>query len=138
MKIFRTDGDWDERTALEKQTDWPTAAGFSPDGKTLAVGRLDGTLGHYDATDGRPAAPPKPELQSTAPRGIQRGARSRVRLVGKNLADATVAIVRRGTVIAAVEPEKDGAERWIELCERVSLIADLAADFRRQSQWWQW
>ena len=29
VKIFRTDGDWDERTALEKQTDWPTAAGFS-------------------------------------------------------------------------------------------------------------
>ena len=115
VKIFRTDGDWGERTALEKQTDWPTAAGFSPDGKTLAVGRLDGSLGYYDAADGRPAAPPRPELQATEPRGIQRGVRSRVRLVGKNLADATVAIVRRGTVIAAMEPEKDGAERWIEL-----------------------
>lgn len=115
VKLFATDGERDERAALEKQSDWPTAAGFLPDGKTLVVGRLDGTLGYYDAADGKPAAPPRPELQETAPRGVQRGIRSRVRLVGKNLADATVAIVRRGTVIAAMVPEKDGTDRWIEL-----------------------
>ena len=37
-----------ERHLLEAQPDWPTALAFSPGDKTLAVGRLDGSLGFYD------------------------------------------------------------------------------------------
>ena len=58
VKLFGTSGGWDERLALEQQPDWPPAIGFLTDGKTVAVGRLDGTLGFYSANDGKMAALP--------------------------------------------------------------------------------
>ena len=63
-----------ERLELEKQTDWTPALAISPDGRTIAVGRLDGSLAFYDATSGQlvPAPPqPKPELASLSVRGVQ-------------------------------------------------------------------
>ena len=42
-----------EKLLLETQPDWPRALAFTADDKTIAVGRMDGTLGIYDAATGR-------------------------------------------------------------------------------------
>jgi WD40 repeat protein len=39
----------DELRVLTPQSDWPYAVLFSPDGKTIAAGRYDGSLSFYDA-----------------------------------------------------------------------------------------
>jgi WD40 repeat protein len=44
-----------ERFLLETQPDWARALTFMTDDKTIAVGRMDGTLGFYDAATGKPA-----------------------------------------------------------------------------------
>ena len=51
---------WDAETgdplrALGPQPDWAQALAFSPDGRQLAVGRYDGSIGIYDAASGRPS-----------------------------------------------------------------------------------
>ncbi len=61
-----------ERLELEQQPDWADALAVSPDGKSIAVGRLDGTLAFYETAEGKliPAPPaPKPELSPLALRG---------------------------------------------------------------------
>lgn len=45
-----------ERVLLEKQSDWPPALVVTSNGELL-VGRLDGTLGRYDAHSGQALAP---------------------------------------------------------------------------------
>ena len=42
-----------ELLLLEKQTDWPRALAFGANDKTVLVGRLDGTIGIYDANTGK-------------------------------------------------------------------------------------
>ena len=94
-----------ERHVLERQSDTPAALAFSPDNESLLVGRLDGTFAIYSVQTGKPIettlaladdakkpeepkkAPPKPELSSLAPRGVQRGMATRVKLAGKDLAE---------------------------------------------------
>lgn len=76
-----------ERLLLETQPDWAPALAIAPDNRTIAVGRLDGTLAFYDAADGSPVPPAAPELASLEPRGIERGRKSRLLLHGKNLLD---------------------------------------------------
>ncbi len=81
-----------ERLALERQSDWASALAISPDGKAVAVGRLDGSLAFYDAATGAviPAPPPpKPELATLSIRGASIGQSSRIKLTGKHLADVT-------------------------------------------------
>ncbi len=81
-----------ERVELARQSDWAPALAVSPDGKSIAVGRLDGSLAFYDATSGQeiPAPPPaKPDLASLLPRGAQSGTSSRAVLLGKHLAEVT-------------------------------------------------
>lgn len=69
--VFSTDGRWllssaDDRTVklwdaqrmkeallLETQPDWPHALAFVDGGKVIAIGRMDGTLGFYDAQTGK-------------------------------------------------------------------------------------
>src|SRR5258708_25622372 len=50
---------------------------------------MDGTLGYYNAMDGKPLPPPKPELARAEPRGIQKGGETDLKLIGKNLTLAT-------------------------------------------------
>jgi WD40 repeat protein len=73
------------RRVLDVQSDWPTALAFALDAKSVVVGRLDGTFEIYDATMGKAAPAPKPELTGLEPRGLQRGATGTVKLLGKNL-----------------------------------------------------
>ena len=49
---------WSSGCELERQSDWAPALAIGPDGKTIAVGRLDGSLAFYDAATGEldPAA----------------------------------------------------------------------------------
>jgi mono/diheme cytochrome c family protein len=42
-----------EKLLLETQPDWARALTFTADDKTIAVGRMDGSLGFYDATTGK-------------------------------------------------------------------------------------
>ena len=42
-----------EKLLLEPQPDWGTGLAFASDNKAIVVGRLDGTLGFYNATDGK-------------------------------------------------------------------------------------
>ena len=98
------------KLALPPQPDWPTALASASEGKVAVVGRLDGSLAFYDAAAGTeiPAPPPaKPELNMIEPRGIQRGATTKVKLIGKNLADLSAATASNPMVKAEVV--RDGA-----------------------------
>ncbi len=76
------------RSALEAQTDWPSAVGFALDDKAVVVGRLDGSFQVYDAATAKVlavAAPAKPEIATIHPRGVQRGHGAELKITGKNL-----------------------------------------------------
>lgn len=42
-----------EKLLLEPQPDWGTGLAFASNGKTIVVGRLDGSIGFYNAADGK-------------------------------------------------------------------------------------
>lgn len=42
-----------EKLLLETQPDWATGLAFASSGKTIVVGRLDGSIGFYNAADGK-------------------------------------------------------------------------------------
>ncbi|MDA1276641.1 MAG: hypothetical protein O2960_21695 [Verrucomicrobia bacterium] len=88
VKLWETEG-FKERSVLEPQPDWASALAFANDGKTLVVGRLDGSLGFYQTANGAPASPPLPQLTRLEPRGIERGKRKQVSLIGKSLSQVT-------------------------------------------------
>ena len=111
---------------LESQPDTAPALAFSPNSAQLAVGRLDGSLVVYDAQTGNavaPVPPPKPELARLEPRGVQRGASTRVKLLGKNL--ETIKGVKAGHEAVNVKllPEEQGKADyvWIELTAAATL-----------------
>ncbi|HJS08929.1 MAG TPA: WD40 repeat domain-containing protein, partial [Pirellulales bacterium] len=115
-----------ERLLLEPQPDVAAAAAFSPDGKALAVGRLDGSLAVYNTDDGAvvPAAPPeKPELVALSPRGVERGKLSQVRLTGKHLGDVSKVVFSNlrlsGNVTRSAD---DGQQATLE----ITSAADVA------------
>lgn len=105
-----------ERTLLEKQPDWPTGLALI-DNKSVAVGRLDGTLDYYDAKTGKEATPPAPSLSYVEPRGIQRGVETKVRLVGTNLVELTDLRSSNSNLAARlVSNESDSPEEaWAEI-----------------------
>lgn len=112
-----------ERDVLDRQSDWSPALAML-DGNRLAVGRLDGTLGLYDASSGetldkpkqapkaamqpaakpKPAMPAKPEIARTEPRGVQSGATTSVKLTGKGLNGITAVKFANPMLKATVKP----------------------------------
>lgn len=94
------------RHALPPQPDWPTALAATD--ALLLVGRLDGTVEAYDCNTGAavPAPPPpKPELASADPAGVQRGATTKLKLSGKHLADVTALKSAQPALQLAVAPD---------------------------------
>lgn len=74
-----------ETATIERQPDWPSGVAFIKNG-ALAVSRLDGSIGYYDAASGKAsAASGKPELLRLESRGLQVGQNGRGKLIGKNL-----------------------------------------------------
>ncbi len=101
------------RRVFEPQPDWPSAIAFA--GSAVAVGRLDGSWGLYEAETGNAVLPPKPELNALEPRGVQRGATARVRLSGKNLV-ALAGVKAASPKVEAALAEGEGAgAAWVTL-----------------------
>jgi WD40 repeat protein len=132
-----------ERLLLERQTDWPSALAFAGN-TTLVAGRLDGSLACYDVQSGAskvaaapakpaPAAKPaKPQISALAPRGVQRGVASQIRVKGKEFSQvhgarleippgATKETAAAHSVPAELLPERSDTELII----RVTAPADL-------------
>ncbi len=101
-----------ERHVLTNQSDWVAALAFAPDNKTLLLGRLDETYALVDVSTGAEIKPAKPELTSLAPRGIQRGAATKLLLQGKSLVDITqVKLTQAGKAVTAqlrLDPQGTG------------------------------
>ncbi len=115
VKLHSAD-DVQSKWTAEAQSDWPAALAFSPDGKRLAVGRLDGSLDVYDAASGKPAPLPKPELATVTPRGVQRGVTTRLRLTGSHLVGAVTAAGADPVLQAgAVQVADSGGEALLEV-----------------------
>ncbi len=106
-----------EKHLWDNQSDWPAALDFSPDGKQLVIGRLDGSLDIYDVESGKPVPLAAPELASVEPAGLERGVTNRVKLLGKNLIDIKqVQVDRKGFVARAVPQDAaSGNEVWIDI-----------------------
>jgi WD40 repeat protein len=105
-----------QRFVLELQPDWPTSLAFVGDDQTLVVGRIDGSLGYYRVSDGKPAEPPRPDLVRSEPRGIQLGTTTSLRLVGRSMESVNAVLLYRGTeLMSALAPERRGEEVWVTL-----------------------
>lgn len=59
--------DVQEQLVLEKQSDWVPALAFTEDNKKIILGRMDGTIGCYDATTGKSLPAPVQELSQAKP-----------------------------------------------------------------------
>ncbi|MSU35744.1 MAG: hypothetical protein EXS36_11685 [Pedosphaera sp.] len=125
VKIFGTSGDWDERLAFERQPDWAPGITFLRDDKTVAVGRMDGSLGWYTASDGKVPSLPKPELTGVEPRGVQRGIPSQIRLDGRTLGSVTAVKIFGDSLEAVVAPETGSSN--------LTVLLEFSADSLRRS-----
>ncbi|MBM3847989.1 MAG: hypothetical protein FJ405_17100, partial [Verrucomicrobia bacterium] len=104
VKIWNA-ADLTEKISLPQQPDLSPALVFASAGRELVVGRLDGSLGHYDTSTGGNFTPAKPELTKLLPRGIQRGSEVLVELTGKNLEGvASLKIGHPGLKTVVVKP----------------------------------
>ncbi|MEX0678283.1 MAG: c-type cytochrome domain-containing protein [Pirellulales bacterium] len=107
-----------ERLALERQSDWAPALAISPDGNTVAVGRLDGSLALYNAASGEivpTPPPPKPELASLPVRGVQSGTTTRLKLSGKHLAEVTAVTASHEKIAAKILAVDGGTGLEVEV-----------------------
>ncbi len=113
-------GDMTPKLALEVQPDWPVGLAFASGGKSLAVGRLDGSFQVYETAAGKPQAaaapaPAKPELSGLEPRGLQRGTTSKLKLTGRNLAALSELRVHGGKAEAVLEGVPAADHVWIKV-----------------------
>ena len=107
-----------ERLMLEQQSDWAPALAIAPDGKTVAVGRLDGSLAIYDTATGDLVPvppPPKPDLASLSTRGLQSGATNRIRLSGKHLAAVNAIQASHPKITSAIVGAASGTELEVDV-----------------------
>lgn len=123
VKIWNALGDVSAKLALP-QPDWPTAVALA--GDAIIVGRPDGSVDFYDlATGAVRASPPapRPEIVFAEPRGVQLGATTRVKLVGKNLADVNAVKTDSPALIARLlpEPAPQANAVWIEVTASAPL-----------------
>jgi WD40 repeat protein/mono/diheme cytochrome c family protein len=112
-----------ERLALERQPDWAPAVAFTSEDRGVVVGRLDGTIQFYDTTQGHVLAPPPPQLARLEPRGLQRGTRIRLKLVGSNLIALTE--VKFSDARLKAESISSSDARGLESSLTVTAAADL-------------
>jgi WD40 repeat protein len=126
-----------ELLLLEKQPDWPAGLDFVRDGKAIAVGRVDGSLGFY-ALDGKPIAlsttanvveprpaAEKPEIARIEPRGIQRGTEIKLTLFGRNLTGLTKISFSNPKLSARIGTDSDPTS--------ASIVVKAAADLPQGS-----
>jgi len=114
-----------ELRALPPQPDWPAALASAADNKVLLVGRLDGSVTFYDPHLGTEIPPPKPELVSVEPRGVQRGQTLKLQLKGKHLNDLTNVWLSDPKLSARIVPEESGRLDVASL--ELTSTADLAS-----------
>ena len=136
VKVFKA-ADLAELQLLETQPDWTPALAFLG-GNKVAVGRIDGSLGFYDAATGKPEkapaaesasmkkpAPPastKPEITRLEPAGVQSGATTKVKVTGKNLAGGkAVKFSRAGLSAAFTSISEDGASAELNITAEKDL-----------------
>jgi len=112
-----------ERKSLETQPDWPSALAIAPDNKTLLVGRLDGSFTLYNAESGAVLPPPKPDLASLWPRGVERGKTTQLKLRGKHLLAASEVQFNNPQLKGRVLPDQQ--ERADELLVEITPAAEL-------------
>ncbi|MBI3853745.1 MAG: hypothetical protein HY298_26175 [Verrucomicrobia bacterium] len=112
-----------EQLVLEKQPDWSPALAFAADKKMIIAGRLDGSLGFYDAATGKAMPPPKPELKQAEPRGIQRGVNAKIKLIGANLAGLTEVKFQNSKLTAVILSDSPATENeaWMQVTAKTNL-----------------
>src|SRR5207253_2384146 len=111
------------KLVLPAQADWPTGLALVNEDKAAAVGRLDGAINYYDIATGKVVPPPKPELASIEPRGMQRGETIKIKLIGKNLATANAVKTSEPKLVAKLLGEDTGRADY--LWAEITAPADL-------------
>ena len=127
VKLWDATGEVTSRLVLPPQPDWPTAVALAEN--VVIVGRPDGSLDFFDAATGaaQPApTPPRPELAKAEPRGVQLDRPTRVKLVGKNLAEVTDVKSHRPALKAKLlsDPAPQSDAIWVELTASGPVGAD--------------
>jgi WD40 repeat protein len=117
-------GQYLEKRVLEAQPDWAGALAIAADNKTLLAGRLDGSLAYYDVTTGERMPLAKPEITAIEPRGVERGTTTRVKILGKNLLEASAVKFDRGQFTATIVPADADLSRADELIVDIVPAAD--------------
>jgi WD40 repeat protein/mono/diheme cytochrome c family protein len=110
-----------EKRVFETQPDITPGLAFLDGGKSIAVGRLDGTVEFYDSETAKRVPPPAPVLQAIAPRGIQRGTSATLKLAGKNFLSVTNVVLSNPKL--AAELLADRADDALSV--RVAAAPDL-------------
>ena len=83
---------------------------FAAGKKMIVAGRLDGSLGFYDAATGKVIPPSKPELTHLEPRGIQRGLTAKVKVSGNHLTGLSEVKFQNSKLTAEIVQDGSGRE----------------------------
>jgi mono/diheme cytochrome c family protein len=118
VKLWDAAGELKSPRLLPQQPDWPTAVTLAEG--AIIIGRPDGSVDFFDAGTGelKPAPPtPKPDVAMAEPRGVQLGKTTKVKLLGKNLAEVTAARAHQPTLKAKLlnDPPPQADAVWVEV-----------------------
>ncbi|MFM1767606.1 MAG: hypothetical protein RJA22_135 [Verrucomicrobiota bacterium] len=105
-----------ETLSFPAQPDVPAALAFLREGRSVAIGRLDGQVSLHDTAQGKPVPAPAPGLRKVSPVGLQRGIPSTLRAEGTNLGSLTHVLTSHPRLRAtlAAPPETKAASLRIE------------------------